>query len=66
MKIKIISDGFPHNTKVVNAETGESIDGVTYIQWTCDARDGIATLVLLLSDIAVEVIGYSEDSNVPR
>lgn len=29
MKIKVTSDGTPHGSDVVNAETGERIDGVT-------------------------------------
>ena len=35
MKLKIMSDGTPDNTSVVNAETGEIVEGVASIKWEC-------------------------------
>jgi len=34
MNLKIISDGTPANTKVVDAETGEPVANVTKVQWS--------------------------------
>jgi hypothetical protein len=34
MRLKIISDGTPTNTQVVNAETGEILEGVVNIKWS--------------------------------
>jgi hypothetical protein len=33
MKLRIESDGTSHGTRVVNAETGEQIDGVREVTW---------------------------------
>lgn len=62
MKIKIISDGASHNTKVINAETGEMITGITYIQWTCDASEVIAKVFMEISDVAVELVGDAAEN----
>jgi hypothetical protein len=38
MRLKIISDGTPTNTQVVNAETGEILEGVVNIKWSVQHR----------------------------
>ena len=64
MKIKIISDGTSYNTKVINAETGEPITGITYLHWTCDASEGIAKVFMEVIDVVVELVGNTEEQNV--
>lgn len=56
MKVKIISDGTPPGTRVVNADTGEPIEHVTAIEWKIDVRD-LATAVIRLRDVDVDVVG---------
>jgi hypothetical protein len=57
VKVKIVSDGTTQGTQVVNAETGEPIDGVTFVAWELEAKDGVATVSLELRKIPVEVVG---------
>lgn len=64
MKIKIVSDGSACNTKVVNAETGELITGVIHIHWTCDASEVIAKVFMEIADVAVDLVGNTEEQNV--
>ena len=54
MRARIISDGTPGGTKVLNAETGEPIAGITRIDWTL-AMGGLATAVLHTTLVAAEV-----------
>ena len=56
MRIKIISDGKPTGTRIVNAETGERIEGVTGIKWSLGLKS-LAECELRLINIAVEIVG---------
>ena len=56
MKIKIISDGTSKDTKIVNAATGELIDGITEITWRVKVG-GIAKVNLKMLHIPVELVG---------
>lgn len=59
MKIKIISDGTPESTQVVNADTGEQIDYVESIHWDLGQK-GVATALIKFIKVPVELVG-----NVP-
>jgi len=37
MKLKIISDGTPAGTTIVNAETGEKLEFVHKVEWSMEA-----------------------------
>ena len=54
MKIKIISDGTPKNTKIVNAETGEKISGAKFIQWEI-SYDGLSKCTVIFNNIPAEI-----------
>ena len=54
MKLKIISDGSPENTEVLNIETGEKLDGVTHIDWHIEAQE-LAECTIRLHNIPLEV-----------
>ena len=56
MKVKIISDGNPMNTKVTNAETGEVIDGITNLKWQIHCGS-LATVDMRLKMTDVEIVG---------
>lgn len=58
MRIKIVSDGTGRGTKVINAETGEVVEGVKSATWSCSAR-GEAMVVLTFVHVHVEVEGDS-------
>jgi hypothetical protein len=45
MKIKIVSDGTPRGTRVVNAETGEKIERVKAVSWKI-GLDQVATATI--------------------
>lgn len=56
MRLKIVSDGISINTSVVNADTGERIDGVTCIKWFID-NEGCSKAVIELEFVKVDIIG---------
>jgi hypothetical protein len=56
MKLKILSDGTSRNTRVINEETGEPLDGVVSIAWSMRAgRD--AFVLLEMEDVPAELVG---------
>lgn len=63
MKIKIISDGTESNTRIVNAETNEEVEGITYVKW--EIRPGeLATAHLEFQKIPVEIEAEFKDKEV--
>jgi len=60
MKIKIISDGTPHGTKVIDMDTGEPIAGILEVTWRVDAG-GDAIAELKIYGVPVEVVGKRKD-----
>lgn len=56
MKLKIISDGTLAGTKVVNAETGETVEGCYYVDWHCHIDNNHIGAVIWLRDVAIEVV----------
>lgn len=59
MKIKIISDGTVHGTEVVNAETGETIEGIVSIEWSIQVKRGepYARAIIKAIDVPIEFTG---------
>lgn len=56
MKLKILSDGTSRNTRVIDEETGEPLDGVVSIAWSM--RAGREAFVLLeMEDVPAELVG---------
>ena len=56
MRIKIISDGTPTGTRVVCAETGEIVKGVTSVEWSHATPGKPSYAVLKLHLVPVEII----------
>lgn len=56
MRLKIVSDGTGHNTKVLDDVTGEALEGVTEITWHC-APGEFATVEMKLLNVGVWVTG---------
>ncbi len=54
MKIKILSNGNPYETKIVNAETGEPVEGVAEINWRLDPKGSELRLVLCRYEVELE------------
>ena len=59
MKLKLVSDGIAMRTKVINAETGDRLEGIESISWEINAMDRTSRMTLTFVNIPVEV--YSED-----
>lgn len=53
MKLKLIYTGDPAETQIVNAETGEPVDGIHSVEISIDAFAGYA--VLILQDFVAEI-----------
>lgn len=61
---KIVSDGTPANTKLVDVESGETLDlGITKIGWSIDVA-GVSRCVLHLMKIEVEIQGEPSQTDV--
>jgi len=58
MKLKIISNGTDLGTKVVDAETGSVVEGVTSIEWKIAAgKYAEATIKCISIPVEVEIDG---------
>ena len=60
MKLKLISDGIAMRTKVINAETGEPLEGIESISWEINAMDRTSRMTLTFevdSEDIVQVFG---------
>ena len=55
MKVKIISDGTPRGTKLVNAETGEKLEGVTSVEWHISV-DRLSEAVIMMRGVPIEAV----------
>jgi hypothetical protein len=62
MKIKIISQGTARTTRVINAETGEVIEGVTSAKWECSMENPVATATLTVNLAGIDVEGECRDN----
>lgn len=71
LKLKITHSGGSdtRTTKIVNAATGEPLDGVTRIELTFDANDGVSAIVYIASianielDVAVEALVVRKEAD---
>jgi hypothetical protein len=59
MKIMIISDGTPMGTHVTNAVTGEKLELVQSVTWTCAGND-LATATITVRKVPVAVVGETD------
>jgi hypothetical protein len=57
VKLKIISDGTAHGTRIVNADTGEEVEGVVSVFWEVSTDDELAYAELKFLALPVEVVG---------
>lgn len=61
MKLKIVSDGTPGKTAVINEATGEPLDGIHSISWECDQDIVFTRLSLVVDGVAVQMTGTAID-----
>jgi hypothetical protein len=66
MRIKLVSDGTPRGTKVVNAETGEEIEHVVSAQYEISKSLPIGALYLIIRAPLVEIEASAEVHVLPR
>ena len=62
IRVKLVSNGFPAGSKLIDAHTGKKITGVRRVTCDLDARNGIAPLI-------VEFVTYDldiESAMIPR
>lgn len=58
MKLKVVSDGTREGTTVVNAETGEELEGVIAVTWEGRGDKPETFAQISLMKVAVEVVGW--------
>lgn len=56
-QVKIVSDGLPTGTRVI--VNGEALTDVISVSWSIEV-DSLATATIVLSGVAVEVVGDGE------
>jgi len=59
MKLKIISDGTVHGTKVLD-ENGDMLAGVVGILWECDKDMDMGKATITVIDVPIECIGEGQ------
>ena len=64
MKLKIIYTGDPSDTQIVNAETGEAVEGIHSVEVSIDAFTGYAALVL--QDFVAEIDNIETEAIRPE
>jgi len=62
MILKIKSDGQGKNTQLINAETGEVVDGVRLVRWECEPG-GLAVLKIELIHFEIDGKGVQRDAS---
>lgn len=60
MILKLISDGTPNGTRVVDARTGEMVRFVQDITWNLGVNESLANVTIKLMNIPVEIISKSK------
>jgi hypothetical protein len=60
MRLKIISDGTPMGTQVVDAETGEPLEGVSAVSWAV-SMGTVATGSIFMLQITIEAVGLFQE-----
>lgn len=66
MKLKIVSEGTVMGSRVVNAETGEILDGVTSVNWKHDAGDLPRAVITLIGMPVENCINVGEAVEVTK
>jgi hypothetical protein len=66
MNIKIVSDGTWYGTKIIDSDTGETINNVIKVEWSLSVEKKIADCVLTLIDESFEYVGNTEIINDPH
>ena len=56
MKLKIISDGTPQGTRVVDAATGDTVEGICAVDWSVRS-DGGPAIAEIYCFAAIEAMG---------
>lgn len=56
MKIKIVSDGTAWGTKVVDADTGETLEKVISVSWEHDLHRS-PEVTITVTEVPVEIVG---------
>ena len=57
MKIKVISDGTPSGTQVLDEDTGQALPNVKAVTWYIDTDSIMADVVIKLRKVPVEIVG---------
>jgi len=57
MKLKIISNGTPVTTRILNEETGELLKNCSHVSFEVDAKDKTVKCIITLINIPFEYSG---------
>ena len=65
IKLKIVSDGTPSGTHVLDRETGERLENVMVIEWRISVG-GLAEAILTLRNVPVELNAIAVDKMIGK
>jgi hypothetical protein len=65
VKIKIVSDGTPSGTQVVNEATGEKLERITAIEWRISTNN-FAEAIITFRNIPIETVGFRDEEEGRR
>jgi len=54
-RLKLISDGTPTGTSVIDIDTGREIEGVSFVRWLCDGNVGTCQLNMVVGGVPCEI-----------
>ena len=64
MRLQVISDGTPEGLHVVNAKTGEELEGVIQAEWQ-QGDGGEPVVVLVLQGVVVDIQSHAPAPHSP-
>lgn len=60
MKLKLISDGTNTGTKLINEETGETVQRISKLSFEANAKDQLTKVTVELFDVPVEIVSKAK------
>lgn len=64
INIKIVSDGTPQGTDIINIETGEKLNGVSKFRLYIDTKKAVSTVEVMFKKVPIEFRGKARVKEV--
>lgn len=64
MRLKIISDGTAHGTKIVDEKTGEAIENALMVSWSISTEEAQSVVMLELQGVSCDIVTEARNIQV--